>query len=253
MKPTKENLATYFLSPEQIRSFYEKGFVVVENLFLENEVKIVASAFDRLLSLAKQISTPQLIHGAYFVVQGQRVDRIVWCGAAEPLLLDFSLDHRLTGPVSQLLGSKEMQQLICQAHFKNPKDEVSFDWHQDSEHRRYGTDVWKDVNGKGSFVQCIMAVDPMTEDNGPLLVIPGTSKLGHLEIEESNCESYKDKAVTLTMEPGSVLFLHPYTIHGSEPNSSSLSRRVFINGYAYPGANTRIYPGEGSGRIIHVK
>ena len=27
-------------------------------------------------------------------------------------------------------------------------------------------------------------------------------------------------------------------------------RRVLINGYAYPGANGRIYPGEGAGRTL---
>jgi ectoine hydroxylase-related dioxygenase (phytanoyl-CoA dioxygenase family) len=52
------------------------------------------------------------------------------------------------------------------------------------------------------------------------------------------------------MEQGSVLLLGPYTVHGSKPNRSKNARRVFINGYAYPGANRRVYPGKGAGRKV---
>ena len=99
-----------------------------------------------------------MIKGAYFVVNDHRINRIVWCGAAEPVLLKYGEDARLTFPSSQLLGSNEMEQLICQAHFKLPADGVGFGWHQDSDHRRYGTDQWTDLNGRGSFVQTLMAV-----------------------------------------------------------------------------------------------
>ena len=34
------------------------------------------------------------------------------------------------------------------------------------------------------------------------------------------------------MEPGDVLIWNPYTIHGSRPNLSESSRRVYINGFA---------------------
>jgi hypothetical protein len=47
-----------------------------------------------------------------------------------------------------------------------------------------------------------------------------------------------------------VLFFGPYAVHGSTSNESKYSRRVLINGYAYPGANGRVYPGEGSGRRL---
>jgi ectoine hydroxylase-related dioxygenase (phytanoyl-CoA dioxygenase family) len=52
------------------------------------------------------------------------------------------------------------------------------------------------------------------------------------------------------MSAGSVLLFGPYSVHGSQPNTSARPRRTFINGYAYPGANARIYPGEGAGRLL---
>jgi hypothetical protein len=57
-------------------------------------------------------------------------------------------------------------------------------------------------------------------------------------------------AVTITGKSGSVLLFGPYAVHGSTANTSSQPRRVLINGYAYPGANGRVYPGEGSGRVL---
>jgi hypothetical protein len=54
------------------------------------------------------------------------------------------------------------------------------------------------------------------------------------------------------MKPGTTIFLHPFTIHGSRPNLSNRSRRVFINGYCYPGANHRVYPGAQAGRMLSV-
>ena len=54
-----------------------------------------------------------------------------------------------------------------------------------------------------------------------------------------------------TMRAGSVLLFGPYAVHGSLPNTSPRPRRTFINGYAYPGANARVYPGAGAGRLLH--
>ena len=60
----------------------------------------------------------------------------------------------------------------------------------------------------------------------------------------------EERAVTLTMEPGDVVMFGPYTFHSSEPNRSDHPRRALINGYAARGANRRVYPGRGSGRLL---
>jgi ectoine hydroxylase-related dioxygenase (phytanoyl-CoA dioxygenase family) len=60
----------------------------------------------------------------------------------------------------------------------------------------------------------------------------------------------EESAVTLTMEPGDALFFGPYVFHASEPNRGRSPRRALINGYASPGANRRVYPGRGSGRLL---
>ena len=241
------------LTKSQIEEFHDAGYVVLPGVFREAEIREIGEAFDRLRETAIKLAKPQMIKGAYFVVNDHKINRIVWCGAAEPILLKYGADERLTLPSIQLLGSNEMDQLICQAHFKLPADGVGFGWHQDSEHRRYGTDLWTDMNGRGSFVQTLTAVDVMNEENGPLMVVPGSGRQGHQYLQQtpSPLDSLFDaRAQPVLMEPGSVLLLGPYTVHGSKPNRSQQARRVFINGYAFPGANRRIYPGKGAGRKV---
>ena len=241
------------LTKSQIEEFYDAGYVVLPGVFRDAEIREIGKAFDRLRDTAIKLTRPKMIKGSYFVVNDHRINRIVWCGAAEPVLLKYGEDARLTFPSSQLLGIDEMEQLICQAHFKLPADGVGFGWHQDSDHRRYGTDQWTDVNGRGSFVQTLMAVDVMNEENGPLMVVPGSGRQGHQYLKQNPSPLdalFDGRAQPVLMEPGSVLLLGPYTVHGSKPNRSKHARRVFINGYAYPGANRRIYPGKGAGRTV---
>jgi ectoine hydroxylase-related dioxygenase (phytanoyl-CoA dioxygenase family) len=182
---------------------------------------------------------------------------VVWCGGAEPVLGEFGRDPRLTAVAARLLGSSKIVQLINQAHFKLPGDGVAFPWHQDSRHRRYGENAWADVNGRGSFVQTVTAIDEAAPDNGPLEWIPGSCRLGHVDAKERG-ERIAHELIRKTpqrqalMQPGDVALFGPYTFHRSRPNLSAAPRRVLINGYAFPGANSRDYPGCGQGRAIRV-
>ena len=114
-------------------------------------------------------------------------------------------------------------------------------------------------------MQTITLIDDMTEDNGPLQFIPRSAVRGDAEgrifgshydygapMQDDSVAPDIDvsAAVTITGESGSVLLFGPYAVHGSTANTSTQSRRVLINGYAYPGANGRVYPGEGSGRVL---
>ena len=155
-----------------------------------------------------------------------------------------------------------MEHLLSQAHFKRPYDGVQFDWHQDIRHRDRGPGTWQDVNGKGSYVQTAICVDDMTEENGPLLFVKGSSQWGRVDFGAHDYDQvYKRKlpsqfrqedVVTITAKAGSVIFFGPYTAHASFENTSVQARRILINGYAFPGANNFKYPGKDSGRTLHL-
>jgi ectoine hydroxylase-related dioxygenase (phytanoyl-CoA dioxygenase family) len=250
------------LTPSQIEGFEQRGYLVVEGVFSAREVARMRDAFDQLEQTARTLRETTTHEGSQFVVESNndnddevRIHRVVWCGAAAPVLGEFGKDPRLVHIGAQLLGSPRLEQLINQAHFKFPGDQVAFEWHQDSKHRRYGTDLWTDVNGTGSFIETATAIDPMTSQNGPLQFIPRSHHHGHIPPDPDTKtlpEASFDPgdAVAMTMQPGSVVVFGPYVIHGSQPNRGMSSRRLFLNGFAYPGANRRDYPGDDSGRVV---
>ncbi|HKQ60694.1 MAG TPA: phytanoyl-CoA dioxygenase family protein [Candidatus Polarisedimenticolaceae bacterium] len=252
------------LRPREVEEFFEVGYVLCPGVFDPPEVEELRGAFGRLERAARSLAETGMYRGAQFVVERAaeptaplRIHRVVWCGAAEPVLERYGRDPRLLAMAGQLLGSGEMNQLINQAHFKLPGDGVEFPWHQDSTHRRYGTE-WVDLNGRGSYVQTVTALDDVDADNGPLRLIPGSCKRGHLTPHEATSGALvlnpadEANAVSATMRAGDVLMFGPYTIHGSGPNLSNRPRRSFLNGFAYPGANSRVYPGEGAGRLVRI-
>jgi len=260
------------LSEEQVDTFFDRGWLVIPDVFSSEEMMQGRQAFDRLRQTCFRFRTTQTDAGAYFVLDETAhgdviIKRIVWAGGMEPSLLDLSADRRLLGPALQLLGSSQCEQLLCQAHFKMPGDGVSFDWHQDIQHRDKGPGTWRDTNGRGSYVQTIVLVDEMTPENGPLQFIPndavrfdgsGRISSGHHDDPTPGSDRQavsqidETRAVTVTGGAGSVILFGPYAVNGSTANTSRMSRRILINGYAFPGANGRIYPGEGSGRRLEL-
>jgi len=273
------------LSDDHVRSFVDDGFVVVGGVFDTGEIATIRACFDRLYDRAQRARVTQTIDDGLFVLGEPRtsggdvvVHRVVWAAGPEPALLQLSADARLVAPALQLLGTKSCAQLLSQAHFKMPNDGVAFAWHQDIQHRDKGPGTWTDVTGRGSYVQAIVLVDDMTADNGPLRFAPPDAApldvRGRLIAQADPYDTSlpqpasaagarasagpvttgpvvdEARAVTVIGRAGDVLFFGPYAVHGSEANTSSAPRRVWINGYAAPGANGRVYPGSGLGRAL---
>ncbi len=267
MKSNTKNSSQFILPKNKIDEFYEVGFIIIENVFTINEISNIIQALNRLESTALLLDQGMIMHnGSQFVIDKHsdgstiqtKIKRVVWCGSAEPKLLKMGQDSRLMQMAGQIMGCNQANHIINQVHFKLPGDNVFFPFHQDSRHRGYGTNSWKDINGKGSYVQMVMAIDEVTLDNGPMLFVPHSCRNGHLDLpydeEDETISQYfnAEDAVPALMNPGSVALFGPYTIHGSKPNKSYKPRRVFINGFAYPGANFRDYPGKGSGELIDI-
>ncbi len=243
------------LTKEQIEEFYEVGYVVIPGLFIGVDLQRISRAihgFVRTADLYRDSSD----RFVYTAPPRSRLKRVVWAGTFEDRLLLASRTDRLLRPVSQLLGHRNLVQIINQVHLKWPNDHTFYPLHQDSSNRRYGTELWTDVNGKGSYVQCLTAVTEVTPSNGGLYFIPGSCKKGHLAlpykegVETRTDDCRIEDAVPVILNPGDTVFFGPYTIHGSGGNSSSEIQKLFINGFALQGANRRGYPGCGLGEDI---
>lgn len=253
------------LSTAETEEYFDRGWIIRRSLFRPDEVARMRACFDDLERIAAGLARSGSRRGSGFVLGekdgAQVIRRVVWAGGCQPYLLEIGRDPRLVVPSAELLGSREMDQLLNQAHFKRPHDGVVFDWHQDIQHRDKGNGTWTDVNGRGSFVQTLIVLDEMTSDSGPLMFVSGSSKWGRVDFGAHDYDNprgatkkpreFRDAdVVTIAASPGDALFFGPYTAHASFENTSAGYRRVLINGYASPGANLRVYPGAGTGRRL---
>lgn len=250
------------LPPSAIRRFYDDGYLIVEDLFSREEVAKMAEAAERLRAVGRALGEAlptngeegetKVEHaGSQFVFGGsngsRQLQRVVWAGGCEPAFLACGRDVRLTALVGQLFGSSAAVHLLNQLHAKYPNDGLEFEPHQDSEHRRYGTPEWRDVDGRGSYIQTVVAIDDSTPDNGPLIFYPRSGRQGHLDPITVR-RDYKDRSgIPALLKAGSAAFFGPYVIHRSAENRGGAPRRIAINGFALPGANSRPYFGSGTG------
>ena len=243
-----------------VSAFFDQGYLVLPKTFGEGTVARFRRAFSRLERRAQALVETTLVQNSLFVVKRieptrLRIDRIVWCGGVEPLLGRLGRSPKLVEAAAELLRAPELDQLVNQAHIKNPGDGLEFRFHQDSYHRRYGTELFADLDGRGSFVQTLTAVDAMDPDNGGLYVVPESHRLGHIptldgRLPEGSFDA--SRAVPIRLAAGDTLLLSPFTVHGSGPNLGTTPRRLFINGFCTAGANRRVYPGAGTGYRIRA-
>ncbi len=258
------------LSKEQLAFYRENGYLIQQGFFqgeelddLEHQIQIALDSVAELPWSGNQSEEKLYLGGTLYVLgsvgQGSLpvIKRIVWAGAKFPELLAYGRHPQLRKNVAQILDSSRATHLINQIHPKQPSDGVEYDVHRDIDNRRNFDKRWQDIKGNGSFVQTMAAIDRMGEDNGGLYVIPrshhycspvkGNTVLG----EEYRRELYGQK-LPVIMNAGDMLYVHPCLVHFSGPNKSDKPRRLFINGYAYPGANHEPYPGTGSAQEIDL-
>jgi phytanoyl-CoA hydroxylase len=91
------------------------------------------------------------------------------------------------------------------------------------------------------MITCLLFIDDVTLENGPLEVVPGTHK-GPLyshwhngvftgSVSEEVFAEHEDSIVRCTGKAGSVCLMHASLLHGSAPNLSDEPRTLYISTY----------------------
>lgn len=91
------------------------------------------------------------------------------------------------------------------------------------------------------MITCLLFIDEVTLENGPLEVVPGTHK-GPLyphwhngvftgSVSDEVLAEHQDNIVKCTGPAGSVCLMHASLLHGSAPNLSDTSRTLYISTY----------------------
>ena len=235
------------------KAYQEAGFCVLRGVVGSDALVTMRADFDQMMRLARERPEGGEIAGATFVTRAEpfQLKRVVWAGPVAPSLEALSQRSDVLATAREALGTEDIVQLIQQAHFKEPGDEVSFSLHQDASNRRYGSSLWTDVLGNGSFVQMVIALDDADESNGGLVVYPGSHREGFVSDPETGAVPEaviaRYRPLVPRLQAGDAVVFGPFLVHGSPANRGERMRRVAIVGYAADGANSRVYPGCGVG------
>lgn len=232
---------------EALRQYREEGYAVVRGFFAPGEVDAIAASFDRhwRTGMGHRAS---FRHGNLYYRQGNdpalgKILRLVqWPSYVDETLDAVRRDLRWRALLEPLVGGN-VKQIINQLHWKPPgATAADFAFHQDVRFRRPRSAY---RNLEDSYVQTGLAIDRHTPESGALRVLPGSHRLGEVEIAGegpvldqkmaddrlARCGLDPTRLVDVALEPGDVALWNLYTIHGSGPNVTADDRRFYLNGY----------------------
>lgn len=232
---------------DHLEPYDEQGYAVVKGVFRPDEVRELAAAFERVYAEGLRHPASFRHQNVLFRIgQDPALGRIVrlvqWPAYFDEVLARYRIDRRILEILAPLLG-RDLKQIINQMHWKPPgARSVEFGYHQDIRFRR-PREAYRAP--AASYVQTGIAIDPHRRDNGAMTILPGSHRLGELAFEGAG--RVMDRAlsdddlralgidpatkVDLMLEPGDVALWHLNLIHGSGPNTSTMDRRFYLNGY----------------------
>ena len=219
------------VATEHIEQFRREGYVIARGLFSKQEADFY---IDHYMRLREASSYPGDFSGVDPTSNDplKRYPRMIHMHRWDEVSLKWLIDPRLNAWLTALLG-KEPYAAQTMLYFKPPGARGQA-LHQDNFYLRVQP---------GTCMAAWMALDPCDEENGCLMVVPGTHNLPILcTIPADTTESFTNIAVPVpkdlpivpaVMEPGDVLFFNGSLVHGSYPNrSANRFRRALIGHYA---------------------
>ena len=227
-----------WLNPDQVLNYRKFGFLVLKNMFNEDEVESLRRAFQRDAERC----------GDHLVMESDKnVLRSLYAShLRQPEYASLIRTPRLLVPARQLVDS-DVYVYQLKINSKSAFSGGGWSWHQDFA-------AWKAADSLPTprLVNAICFLDSVDEYNGPIVFVPGSHRNGlaggrvqsgsrtvqHLDpaeialtppdirkmVDQNGLYSAKGGA-------GSVVLFHPEIIHGSATNMSPYDRRIVIITY----------------------
>ena len=157
-----------------------------------------------------------------------RIRRIKLPHRISPVMDDLLRSDHILAPVRDLIGP-DVRLHTTKLNLKSAGYGAAIEWHQDFAFYPHTND---DVLAVG------VLIDDMVEENGPLMVFPGTHKgeifdhhangvfAGAMDLAANGLDM--GRAVQLTGPAGSISIHHGHIVHGSALNTSARDRRMLF-------------------------
>ena len=218
------------LSPEQIAFYHEHGYVLVEDVITADQLQALRDVtyqfIDRSRAVTESDDVFDLDEG--HSSETPRLTRIKLPHKQHPVYAEVLKNERMVGILKSLLGPNVCLQ-TAKLNTKAPGGGAAVEWHQDWAFYPHTNDA---------LLACGLMLEDVTEDNGPLMVMPGTHKgpvLSHHNdgvfcgaVDPDDPLFDKERIVTLTGKAGSMTIHHVRTLHGSAPNRSDRARLILF-------------------------
>lgn len=131
-----------------------------------------------------------------------------------------------------LFGSTEFGFHNYKCIIKAPRVSSRFVWHRDLPYLQHTSP---------NLITAMLCLDDMTEANGATVVLPGTHRIPHEQVRDSDTDIAEDQLpdaprTMVTCRAGSAVLFHVNIIHGGGANRSDQPRRNIIGIWAGPDA-----------------
>jgi phytanoyl-CoA hydroxylase len=216
------------ITQEQIQFFHDQGYLVVNNLLSEDEIEGAKLGIKALIEGDDQdykgVQIEGKLRGKDLTIEQKHsaVRKLASFVEHDSRLKHVSEHPQILSLLTTLMGEEPLM-FQDMALLKPPQGREK-PWHQDCAYFNMPL---------GSLVIGVwIALDEATSENGCLHIIPGSHKEGPMlhfkrrdwQICDTDVEVKRD--VMVPLKPGSCLFWHGMTHHGSPTNLSSSSRRA---------------------------
>lgn len=232
------------------KSFYEaNGYLMVENVVTADQLARLRQITADLVEASRTVTESNAV---YDLDRGHgpdtpRLTRIKVPHKQDPYFWKVLQNSGVTEVLTDLLGP-DTTILTSKLNTKAPGGGAAVEWHQDWMFYPHTND---DLLAFG------LMLEDVDEDNGPLMVIPGSHRGPLLDhsvggvfagaINPDDPLFEPDKAVTLTGKAGSMTVHHARALHGSAPNVSTRNRAILF----YECARADAWPLLGASSYIH--
>ena len=162
--------------------FKRNGFLIKHQYFTSNQVSVMKENSERYLSEFNK--TKKIIGEDFLYEDSTSTLRLVRNVHKKNILFhELAFGHELTSLAEQLTGFKPTL-LNTKLNFKNAFTGEQFDWHQDS--------IYLGEENKNS-IAFIVAIDDVTHENGPLMIIPRSHENGIITVPHRDKMTNEDK------------------------------------------------------------
>jgi ectoine hydroxylase-related dioxygenase (phytanoyl-CoA dioxygenase family) len=219
------------VTEEQIARFQADGFWIYGPILTAEELATLQERIDALAAgegpaaekVGIRLEAAAQRGGLQEVARRDQVWQIMGATRHDAAIRRHAENPRILAIVAALLGTEDIKLFSDQTLMKPAFHGSPVSWHQDSGY-------WTSIDPP-ALVTCWTALDPATEENGCVRMIPGSHKHGVLPHERRDDSFLHAQgidlatAVPVVLPAGGCSFHHSCTVHGSGPNQTPQRRR----------------------------